>query len=149
MDKEIENKNCQKNIKFHRLHIVAILFIVFYETGRYLNNPILAHSYLVFVVLYLATPKKMNNVFRCSERLYKATFLITALFFFGGVGSIQAGYDLFLIIFSDYSLAAAIFIFANSAIMWPRIREENLADLLGYEGKPEENQIEKPEEATK
>jgi hypothetical protein len=111
---------------------LAILFIVFYETGRYLNNPFIVHFYLVFLLLYFAIPRKMDMIFRCSDKLYLITFGVSIVFIFSGVYPtvVISSYKLFLRYISKYSLAAAFFIGFNSIFMLSRIRSTGVVELL-------------------
>jgi hypothetical protein len=132
-------ENCERYIIFHRLHILAILFVVFFEVGRYTGSPFIGHVFVVFLFLYLFIPKKMDVIFQCSEQLYVTTFYITGFMFAGITVGVIKKYELLQSIFSEYTIYISIFVLLNSIFMMARLKGMGVIEFI-------ENDIRKTKE---
>ena len=123
-DKNVLDELCWKYRWLHRTHVLAIFLAVFYEYGRYTNNPWAVYLIFPIALFYAVYPRGIEYVFRCSDKYYVITFVITALLFVANAATVSAHMAFMSQYVGGYTVALGAIIFLISFFMLGKINPE-------------------------
>jgi len=123
----------------HRIHVLAIMYILISLTSKILKTPDLIFLFIPALIYYLIFPKTLDSIFQFRKRFYRITFAIAGGIIIPGAGNagINTTFSIFEYI-GTVSTLLLLFILFNSFFILMKAFKLEPKNLLKDEKEPRE-----------
>lgn len=130
---EADKAILQKYRFLHKIHVLAVMYILINLAGNILRYPELIYLFIPVLIGYLIFPEILDSIFQFRTKFYLVTFLNAAGLTFSGFGG---GMDILLATFvyiGDLSTILLFFILSNSVFVLKKVFNLGPRDILSAE----------------